>query len=66
MGIRLKILFVFILCFGLMAGVSLFLLKRSVDESYDAHERADLVASMGRVEQSFESSAASLRTLTTD
>ena len=66
MGIRLKILFVFILCFGLMAGVSLFLLKRSVDESYDAIERADLVASMGRVEQGFEASAASLRTLTTD
>ncbi len=66
MGIRLKILFVFVLCFGLMAGVSLFLLKRSVDESYDAIERADLVASMGRVEQGFEASAASLRTLTTD
>ena len=66
MGIRLKVLIVFVICFGLMAGVSLLLLKRSMDESYDAIERTDIVANMGRVEQSFEASALSLRTLTTD
>ena len=42
------------------------LLKRSMNESYDAIERTDIVASMGRVEQSFEASAASLKNQTND
>ena len=66
MGIRLKILLAFLLCFGLMAGVSLVLLQRSMSESYDAIERGDVVDNMGRVEQSFEASATSLKSLTTD
>ena len=66
MGIRLKILFAFLLCFGLMAGVGLNLLKRSVDQSYDAIERGDVAATMARVERSFEASATSLQSQTSD
>lgn len=49
-----------------MAGVSLFLLKQSMDESYANIERGDIAANMGRVEQSFEASAASLKNQTND
>jgi sensor domain CHASE-containing protein/signal transduction histidine kinase len=66
MGIRLKILLAFILCFGSMAGVSLVLLQRSMTESYDAIERGDIIDNIGRVEQSFEASATSLKSLATD
>ncbi len=66
MGIRLKIILAFILCFGLMASVSLVLLQRSMSESYDTIERGDVIDNMGRVEQSFEASAISLKSLTTD
>lgn len=66
MGIRLKILLAFILCFGLMAGISLTVLERSMSESYDAIERGDIAANMGRVEQSFEASASSLKNQTND
>lgn len=66
MGIRLKILLAFILCFGSMAGVSLVLLQRSMSASYDAIERGDIMDNMGRVEQGFEASATSLKSLTTD
>ena len=66
MGIRPKILLMFVLCFGVMAGVSLFLLKQSMDESYANIERGDIAANMGRVEQSFEASAASLKNQTND
>ena len=66
MGIRIKIILAFILCFGLTASVSLVLLQRSMSESYDAIERSDVVDNMGRVEQSFEASAVSLKSLTTD
>ena len=66
MGIRLKILLAFILCFGSMAGVSLVLLQRSMGESYAAIERGDIMDNMGRVEQGFEASATSLKSVTTD
>jgi signal transduction histidine kinase len=66
MGIRLKIILAFILCFGVMASVSLVLLQRSMSESYDAIERGDVVDNMGRIEQSFEASALSLKSLTAD
>ncbi len=66
MGIRLKILLAFLLCFGLMAGISLSLLERSVNQSYDAIERNDIAANMARVERSFEASAASLKSQTKD
>ena len=66
MGIRLKILLAFILCFGLMAGVSLLLLQQSMRTSYEAIERDDIVDDMGRVEQSFEASATSLKSQTKD
>lgn len=66
MGIRLKILLAFLVCFGLMAGVSLSLLERSVSQSYDAIERDDIVANMARVERSFEASATSLKSQTND
>ena len=66
MGIRTKILLTFILCFGLMAALGLYFLQRSMDESYSAIERRDIVASMARVEQGFEASAASLRNQTND
>ena len=66
MGIRLKVLLTFILCFIVMAGVSLSLLERSVNESYETIERNDIAANMGRVEQSFEASAASLKNQAND
>ena len=66
MGIRLKILLAFVLCFGAMAGAGLILLERSVNESYRAIEQSDITANMGRVEQSFEASAASLKNQTRD
>ena len=66
MGIRLKIILAFLLCFGLMAAIGLTLLERSVDQSYDAIERNDIAANMGRVEQSFAASAASLKNQTND
>lgn len=66
MGIRLKILLAFVLCFGAMAGTGLVLLEQSVNESYGAIEQSDIAANMGRVEQSFEASAASLKNQTRD
>lgn len=66
MGIRLKVLLAFVLCFGAMAGVSLFLLQQSMSKSYEAIERDDIADNMGRVEQSFESSATSLKSVTKD
>jgi len=66
MGIRLKILLAFVLCFGVMAGIGLYFLQRSVNESYGAIEGAEVVANMGRVEQSLEASAVSLKNQTKD
>ncbi|TXT35971.1 MAG: Uncharacterized protein FD135_4583, partial [Comamonadaceae bacterium] len=66
MGIRLKVLLAFGLCFGLMAGVSLFLLQQSMSKSYEAIERDDIADNMGRVEQSLEASATSLKSVTKD
>lgn len=66
MGIRLKILLTFILGFGLMAGVGLYLLKGSVNESYANIERSDIATRMGQAEQGFEAAAASLRSQTSD
>lgn len=66
MGIRLKVLLAFVLCFGLMAGVSLFLLQQSMSKSYEAIERDDIADNMGRVEQSFEASATSLKNVAKD
>jgi len=66
MGIRLKVLLAFVLCFGLMAGVSLILLQQSMRKSYEAIERDDIADNMGRVEQSFEASATSLKSVAKD
>lgn len=66
MGIRLKILLVFGVCFGLMAAASLFLLRQSVNASYQVIERRELVAHMGRVLQGIESVMASLGSQTRD
>jgi diguanylate cyclase (GGDEF)-like protein len=66
MGIRLKILLAFVVCFGLMAGISLYLLKRSMTESYDAIERRDLMAHMGRVQQAIEARLDALNTTAQD
>lgn len=66
MGIRLKILLAFILCFGAMAGIGLSFLQRSVNESYGTIERAEVEANIERVEQSFEASAVSLKNQTRD
>ncbi|OGB35041.1 MAG: hypothetical protein A3F78_18965 [Burkholderiales bacterium RIFCSPLOWO2_12_FULL_61_40] len=66
MGIRLKILLVFGVCFGLMAGVTLYLLRQSVNDSYQTIERRELVAHMGRVLQGLESVQASLGSQTRD
>jgi diguanylate cyclase (GGDEF)-like protein len=66
MGLRFKILLTFVLCFGLMAGISLTLLQRSMSASYDALERRDLTAHMGRVQQIMEARVAALNTTTRD
>ncbi len=66
MGLRLKILLTFVVCFGLMAGISLNLLQRSMNESYDAIERRDLVAHMGRVQQVIEARLGALNTTVKD
>lgn len=66
MGIRPKILLAFILCFGLAAGVSLNLLRRSMNESYAAIERRDLIAHMGRVLHGMEAGMAGLSSQTRD
>ncbi|MDP3653442.1 MAG: diguanylate cyclase [Rhodoferax sp.] len=66
MGIRLKILLVFGLCFGLMAGATLWLLRQSVNASYQTIERRELVAHMGRVLQGLESVLAGLSSQTRD
>lgn len=66
MGIRLKILLVFSVCFGLMAAATLFLLRQSVNDSYQAIERRELVAHMGRVLQGLESVLGSLGSQTRD
>lgn len=66
MGIRPKILLTFIICFGLMAGISLGLLRYSLSQSYDGIERRDLSAHMGRVVQSLESGLGHLNSQTRD
>ena len=66
MGIRLKTLLAFILCFGAMAGIGLSFLQRSVNESYGTIEQAEVEANVERVEQSFEASAVSLKNQTRD
>lgn len=66
MGLRLKILLTFVVCFGLMAGISLHLLQRSMAESYDAIERRDLVAHMNRVQQVIEARLGALNTTVQD
>lgn len=66
MGIRLKILLVFGVCFGLMAAATLLLLRQSVNDSYQTIERRELVAHMGRVLQGIESVQASLGSQTRD
>lgn len=66
MGIRPKILWTFIICFGLMAGISLSLLHHSLNQSYDGIERRDLGAHMGRVVQSLESGLGHLHSQTRD
>ena len=66
MGIRRKLLLTFIICFGLMAAISLPLLQRNMDESYATIERKDLTAHMGRMVQSVEVGLQSLRSQCSD
>ena len=66
MGIRPKILLAFILCFGLMAALSLALLERSVNSSYAAIEQHEMIGRIGRVLQSFEANLSSLNSQTRD
>jgi diguanylate cyclase (GGDEF)-like protein len=66
MGIRAKILLAFGVCFGLMAAVSLALLKVSVHENYGAIERRDLISSMSRVLFSAQAGLMNLKSQTRD
>ena len=66
MGIRQKILFAFILSFGLMAFISLTLLQRSVNKSYESIERREMIGRIGRVLSSFETTLSGLNNLTRD
>jgi diguanylate cyclase (GGDEF)-like protein len=66
MGIRFKLLLTFFLGFGLMAVVSLGLLQRSLEASYEAIERRELASHMSRIVQSIESELDHLNSLTRD
>jgi diguanylate cyclase (GGDEF)-like protein len=66
MGIRSKILLAFLACFGILAGVGLTLLQRSLDTRFEALERRELVADMGRVLHGLDAALASLNSLTRD
>lgn len=66
MGIRSKIVLTFMLCFGMLAGINLYLLQRSMGASYDAIERRELIAHMGRVVHGVESGLKSLNSQTRD
>lgn len=66
MGLRLKILLTFVVCFGLMAGTSLHLLQTSMAESYNALERREMVAHMNRVQQVIEARLGALHTTAQD
>jgi len=66
LGIRLKILLTFVACFGLMAVISLNLLRSSLNKSYDEIERRDLTSHMNRVVQSIEAGLSHLSNLTRD
>lgn len=60
MGIRSKILLTFVVCFGLMAVISLHLLQRNMVASYDTIERRDLIANMRRVVHGIDAGLKSL------
>ena len=66
MGIRPKILLAFILCFGLMAGVNLIFLQRSVNKSYEAIERRELISQIERILHSIGAGLDSLNSQTRD
>ena len=66
MGIRFKLLLTFFLSFGLMAAVSLYLLQRSLEASYQSIEQRELASHMSRVVQSIESELEHLNSLTRD
>lgn len=66
MGIRRKLLLTFIICFGMMAGISLPLLQKNMDASYATIERKELNAHMGRMVQSVEVALQSLRSQCSD
>lgn len=51
MGLRLKILVVFLVSFGVLAGLSLHLLQRNMEESYATLEHRQLTNDMHRVQQ---------------
>lgn len=66
MGIRIKLLLTFILCFGLMAALSMAPLERSMNESYDAIERREITGNTARMLQGIEAALASLSTQSAD
>lgn len=66
MGLRPKILLTFVVCFGLMTGLSLVLLQRSMTESYEAIERKELIGHVRRVQHALGTRLEALSGLTQD
>jgi diguanylate cyclase (GGDEF)-like protein len=66
MGIRIKLLLTFILCFGLMATLSMAPLERSMNESYDAIERREIIGNTTRMLQGMEAALAALSSQSAD
>lgn len=66
MGLRAKILLAFLLCFGLMGGLSLAQLRWRMDTEFAQVERADLVESMGHILKVMDASVGALASQTRD
>jgi diguanylate cyclase (GGDEF)-like protein len=66
LSIRFKLMLTFVLCFGLMAGISLFFLERKLAQGYEVIERRDLSMHMGRVVESLDAELAHLGAFSQD
>lgn len=66
MGIRFKIWLTFMVCVGLMTGVSLYVLQQRMTQSFESIEQRDMAAHMSRVHQAMEARLDALNTTTLD
>lgn len=66
MGIRFKIWLTFMVCVGLMTGISLFMLEQRMTQSFERIEHRDMTAHMTRVQQALAARLEALNTMTQD